>query len=110
MEENTKIKKRGWTAKNFLIGLVLVVLGYSINFLVGTFSLLFIGNGKPSILFYVWPGITFLFMAAGVFGFWCVIPAFQKWGHTQKQWIAWVFFGAVIVIIVAFIYLFSVKI
>jgi hypothetical protein len=47
-------------------------------------------------------GGTFILLIFGIFGFWLVIPAFQKWRHTKNEWIAWVFLAVSVFSIILF--------
>jgi len=33
--------------------------------------------------------LAFTAIIVGILGFWLIIPAFQKWWHTKKEWIFW---------------------
>jgi len=43
--------------------------------------------------------IAFAIILVGVLGFWLVIPAFQTWRGTKKEWIAWIFLAIVIMLV-----------
>ena len=98
----------GWSWKNILIGLALVVGGRIIGFLDGI-SAFFTAGDSTKIPAWFYPGLwlSAILMALGSFGFWFVVPAFQKWGKT-KPWLAWTFL-AIAVLILFILYFYSFK-
>src|SRR5438309_249387 len=91
-DENKKLSARGWSRKNILTGAIVFVIGFilfSAAFFLGYIS---IGDSdRPTpvwISFLNWFGLAAMIL--GILGYCFVIPAFQKWWHTQK-WMAWIF-------------------
>ena len=88
---NSKAVSEGWTKKNWGRGFLFIGIAGAllvIDILVGLTG---IDSGKTPFLFYVILPAIYIALGFGILGFWVVIPAFQKWYRTKREWLAWLF-------------------
>jgi hypothetical protein len=100
---------KGWSLMNIFTGIILVIFSWLMAIVDGFFvgSHAFMGDAGPiNIGFggYLVLSFAFVMIVLGSLGFWFVIPAFQKWGHT-KPWLAWVFLTIAVLILLACFFL-----
>jgi membrane protease YdiL (CAAX protease family) len=106
MEENKNLEtvSKGWSRKNIKRGFLFLGIGLILTFFSILTGLTGIDSGKIPLVFYVIYGIALFFISFGVLGFWLLIPAFQKWRHTKKEWLAWTFLAIAIVLLCVLFY------
>jgi len=104
--KDLKTGSKGWTTKNIGRGLLFIGIGLISIFLATFIGLTGIDSGKipPPIYINIIDVVALIFSAFGIFGFWFVITAFQKWRNTKKEWVAWMFLVIAIVVIGFLIY------
>lgn len=102
--QHPKTASKGWSAKNIRMGGIFVALGF-FTFIADIYTSF--ESGSPAVL--PWVNLigytSYAIMLIGISGFWFIVPAFEKWWHTKKQWLAWIFLVVGIVIIPPLLFL-----
>ncbi|HUC02147.1 MAG TPA: hypothetical protein VMA75_04595 [Candidatus Paceibacterota bacterium] len=103
VNEDSKIVPKGWrTAVNVSAGIILLILGCILaeaNGIYATYA-----NVSGTFFIFVM-SVAIVLILIGVSGFWIIVPAFQKWWHTKKRWLVWVFLAIGFILVPLLLYL-----